>query len=139
MKPRLITLFSVGTAMFTAVSMVSAHPPSTDTAGGGRQRHHRWRDSNTLEHMTTTLDLTPDQRAKIAPILDQTKTQMETAREESRQKMKAIRDNSRSQIRPLLTQAQQQKWEAIQKAREDLHKARQAMRAAAAREVAAKQ
>lgn len=81
-----------------------------------------------LEHRTKTAGLTPEQRAKIEPILEQAKPQMKAAREESRQKMKTIRDNVRSQIRPLLTPAQQQKWDAIQKAREDVRKAREALR-----------
>ena len=123
--------------MLAAVSIVNAQPSGNE--GGQKHRHHRWRDAGALEHMTKTLDLTPDQQAKIAPILNQTKTQVETAQEESRQKMKSIRDNSRSQIRPLLTQAQQQKWDAVQKAREDLRKARHAMRAAVAKEVAARE
>ena len=137
MRPRLITFLSAGTAVLAAVSIANALPPANE--GGQKHRHHRWRNSGALEHMAKALDLTPDQQAKIAPILKQTKTQVETAQEESRQKMKSIRDNSRSQIRPLLTQAQQQKWDAMQKAREDLRKARQAMRAAGAKEVAARE
>lgn len=81
--------------------------------------------------MTKTLDLTPEQQAKISPILEQAKPQIVAARQESRAKMKAIRDNTRSQIRPLLTPAQQTKLDAIQKAREDMMKATQAMRDAA--------
>ena len=137
MRPRLITVLLAGTAMVAALSISNAQPSAND--GSQKHRHHRWLDAGALEHMTKTLDLTPDQRAKIAPILKQTKTQVETAQEESRRRMKSIRDNSRSQIRPLLTQAQQQKWDAMQKAREDLRKARQAMRAARATEVAARE
>ncbi len=85
---------------------------------------------NAMERMTKTLDLTPEQQAKIGPILDQARPQMEAARQESKQKVRAIRDNVRSQIRPLLTPAQQQKWDAIQKARQDMRKARQEMREA---------
>ena len=84
--------------------------------------------------MTKTLDLTADQQAKIRPILEQAKPQMKAARQESRQKMKAIRDNVRSQIRPLLTPPQQTKLDAIHKAREDMMKARQAMREAAGKQ-----
>ena len=137
MRPRLIIVLLAGTAMVAALLTANAQPSAND--GSQKHRRHRWRDTGALEHMAKALDLTPDQQAKIAPILKQTKTQVETAQEESRQKMKSIRDNSRSQIRPLLTQAQQQKWDAMQKAREDLRKARQAMRAAGAKEVAARE
>ncbi|MEY2490345.1 MAG: motif family protein [Verrucomicrobiota bacterium] len=116
-------------AMLATISTGNAQNPAEKDAGGDRP-HHRNR-VNTLEHMTKTLDLTPDQQAKIRPILEQAKPQMKAARQESMEKMKAIRDNVRSQIRPFLTPPQQQKWDAIQKAREDLRKAREALREAA--------
>jgi protein CpxP len=137
MKLRMITVISACTALLATISIGSAQAPATDNEGGAKHRHHKW--GNRLDQMTKTLDLTPEQQAKIRPILDQTKSQIATAREESRQRMKAIRDNVRLQIRPLLSQAQQQKWDAVQRAREDLRKARHAMREAASREVAASQ
>ena len=115
--------------MLATISIVNAQESAEKDAGGNRHRHHKW--GNSLEHMTKTLDLTPEQQAKIGPILEQAKPQMKAARQESKEKMKAIRDNVRSQIRPLLTPPQQQKWDAIQKAREDLRKAREALREAA--------
>ena len=115
--------------MLASISLVSAQESAgKDSGGSGPRHHHKW--GNSLEHMTKTLDLTPDQQAKIGPILEQAKPQMKAARQESKEKMKAIRDNVRSQIRPLLTPVQQQKWDAIQKAREDVRKARQALREA---------
>jgi len=83
-----------------------------------------------MERMTKALDLTPDQQAKIQPILDQAKPQIIAARKEGMDKVKAIRDNTQAQIRPLLTPVQQQKFDAINKAREDMRKARQEMREA---------
>jgi periplasmic protein CpxP/Spy len=129
MKLRLITLTAACAAMLATISITHAQDPATKDAGGDRPRHHK--SGNALEHMTKTLDLTPEQQAKIRPILDQAKPQIQAARQESRQKMKAIRDNVRSQIRPLLTSAQQAKLDAIQKARENIRKARQEMREAA--------
>ena len=111
--------------MLATISIGQTQEPTKDS-GGNRSHHHKW--GNSLEHMTKTLDLTPDQQAKIGPILEQAKPQMKAAHEESREKMKAVRDNLRAQIRPLLTPAQQQKWDAIQKAREDMRKAREALR-----------
>jgi Spy/CpxP family protein refolding chaperone len=129
MKLRLITLTAACAAMLATISSGNAQEPNANDAAGKGPRHHRqW--GNSLEHMTKTLDLTPDQQAKIGPILEQAKPQLKAARQESREKMKAIRDNLRSQIRPLLTQPQQQKWDAIQKAREDMRKAREALREA---------
>lgn len=115
--------------MLATISIAKAQDPVAKDSDGSRPHHRQW--GNALEHMTKTLDLTADQQAKIRPILEQAKPQIKAARHESRQKMKAIRDNIRSQIRPLLTAPQQQKWDAIQKAREDLRKAREALREAA--------
>lgn len=129
MKPRLITLIATSAAMLATISIGYAQEPAEKEAGGNRPRHLKW--GHSLEHMTKTLDLTPEQQAKIRPILEQAKPQIAAARQESRQKMKTIRDNIRSQIRPLLTQPQQQKWDAIQKARDDMRKAREALREAA--------
>ncbi|PYJ08388.1 MAG: hypothetical protein DMF06_12885 [Verrucomicrobia bacterium] len=128
MKLRLITLTAACAAMLATISTGYAQEPAGKDAGGNRHRHHN--RGNALEHMTKNLDLTPEQQAKIGPILEQAKPQMEAARQESKEKMRAVRDNVRAQIRPILTQPQQQKWDAIQKAREDMRKARKALRAA---------
>jgi len=124
MKLRLLTLATACAAALATTSIASSNDPAANGSCGNSQRH----SGNGLEHMTRTLDLTADQQAKISPILEQSKPQIAAARQEARQGMKAIRDNTRSQIRPLLTPAQQTKLDAIQKAREDMMKARQEMR-----------
>jgi protein CpxP len=102
-------------------------PAGKDGDWHNRRQHKR---GNPVEHLTRALDLTPEQQAKIQPIFDQAKPQMKAARQESRQKMIAIRENTMAQIRPILTPAQQQKFDAIKKAREDMRKAREEMREA---------
>ena len=126
MKSRLITLSAACVALFATVSIGLAQ----DSAAKNEDRPHRWHHQrgDRLEHLTKTLDLSPEQQAKIKPILEQAKPQMEAARQESKQKMQAIRENTTAQIRPILTPAQQQKFDAIQKAREDMRKARREMR-----------
>ena len=114
--------------MLAAISIANAQDPVAKDFSENRP-HHRW--GHALEHMMETLDLTPEQQAKIRPILEQARPQIAAIRQESRQKIKAIRDNIRSQIRPLLTPSQQQKLDVIQKTHEDMRKARQEMREAA--------
>ena len=114
--------------MMATISIANAQDPARKDSGENRPHHRHW--GNSLEHMTKTLDLTADQQAKIRPILEQAKPRMKAARQESRQKMKAIRDEMKSQIRPLLTPTQQEKWDAIQKARDDMRKAREELREA---------
>jgi Spy/CpxP family protein refolding chaperone len=126
MKSRLITL----TAACVALSATASFGQAEDPAGKdwhSRDHHNR---GNPVEHLTKALDLTPDQRAKIQPIFEQAKPQIMAIRQEAMQKIKAIRENTQAQIRPILTPDQQQKFDALKKAREDMRKARQEMREA---------
>jgi protein CpxP len=129
MKSRLITLTAACVALLATLSFGQGQDPaSKDTDWHGRGHHHE--RGNPVEHLTKALDLTPDQQAKIQPIFDQAKPQLKAARQESRQKIKEIRENIHAQIRPILTPAQQQKFDALKKAREDMRKAREDMREA---------
>jgi periplasmic protein CpxP/Spy len=125
MKSRLITLSAACVALLATVSIGLAQDP----AAKNNDRPNRWQHKrgNRLEHLTKALDLTPEQQEKIKPIFEQAKPQIQAARQESKQKMQAIRENVQAQIRPILTPAQQQKYDAIKKAREDMRKAREEM------------
>jgi len=126
MKSRLITLSAACVALFATVSIGQAHDPAAKNNDRPNRWHHK--RGNPVEHLTKALDLTPEQQAKIQPIFDQAKPQMKAARQESKEKMVAIRENTMAQVRPILTPAQQQKFDALKKAREDMRKARQEMR-----------
>jgi len=86
---------------------------------------HGGRHMNPLEEMTSSLNLTDAQKAKVQPIVDQAKPQLQTIHQEAMTKAKAVMDASITQIRPLLTPEQQTKLDAITKAHEDLHNAMQ--------------
>jgi Spy/CpxP family protein refolding chaperone len=126
MKSKLITLSAACVALFAFVTLGQAQDP----AAKNNNRPNRWQHKrgNPVEHLTKALDLTPDQVAKIQPIFDQAKPQLKAARQDAKQKVQAIRENIQSQIRPILTPAQQQKFDAMKKAREDMRKAREEMR-----------
>lgn len=94
---------------------------------GGRGEH---RMGDPLGHLTKELNLTPEQQAKVEPIVNQAKPQIVAIHQEAMQKAKAVMDNASAQIRPLLTPEQQQKFDAVRKAREDMHAARKEMREA---------
>jgi Spy/CpxP family protein refolding chaperone len=128
MKSRLITLSAACVALFVTVTIGQAQDPAEKNNDRPNRWHHK--RGNPVEHLTRALDLTPEQQAKIQPIFDQAKPQIKAARQESRQKVQAIRENIQSQIRPILTPAQQQKFDALKKAREDMRKAREEMREA---------
>jgi protein CpxP len=117
MKRNLFALAGAGAIALGGFAV--AHPEDGPGGKGGWHRH-----GNPLEHMTETLKLTPEQKAKVQPILDQAKPQIATIHREAMEKTKAVMDQTMSQIRPLLTPEQQQKVDNIRKAREDMRNAR---------------
>ena len=111
MKPTLTIIAAIALGAF---SFLQAQPPAGP--------HGSWH-MNPLEEMTSTLNLTDAQKAKVQPILDQAKPQLKTIHEEAMTKAKTVIDGSLTQIRPLLTQEQQTKLDAVLKAHEDMHNA----------------
>ena len=87
--------------------------------------HHMM--GNPLEHLSKDLNLTDDQKAKVQPIIDQTRPQMAAIHKEAMEKTHALLENATAQIRPLLTPEQQVKFDAMKKAHEDMRKAMEAM------------
>jgi Spy/CpxP family protein refolding chaperone len=77
-----------------------------------------------LEQLTEGLNLTPDQQAKVQPIIDQARPQIAAIHREAMQKMKAVMASTASQIRPLLTPEQQTKLDDNQKAHQGRMNAR---------------
>jgi Spy/CpxP family protein refolding chaperone len=75
--------------------------------------------------LTKTLSLTSDQQSKVQPILDQAKPQIIAIHKDAMQKTQAVMASTMSQIRPLLTPEQQTKFDAVQKARQDMRAAQQ--------------
>ena len=97
MKLNFLTLAAAGLIMLNGFAVVQAQSPR----GGGRGRG--------VERLTAGLNLTPDQQAKVQPIINQAKPQIAEIRREAMQKMKAVVASTASQIRPLLTPEQQKK------------------------------
>jgi Spy/CpxP family protein refolding chaperone len=78
-----------------------------------------------LERLTKSLNLTSDQQTKVQPILDQARPQILAIHEDAAQKTKTVLDNAFAQIRPLLTAEQQKKFDAQQKAHQNVRTARE--------------
>ena len=95
--------------------------------GPGPKHHHM---SNPLEHLSESLNLTAEQKARVQPIIDQTKPQIAAIHQEAMEKMRAIIESTAGQIRPMLTPQQQEKFDAMKKAHEDMLKAMEEMHAA---------
>ncbi len=96
--------------------------------GGG---HGGWHGhAFAMEHLTKSLDLTADQQTKVQPLIDQARPQIIAIHKDAMQKTQAIVDNTMSQIRPMLAPDQQKKFDALQKARQDMRNAMQEMHSA---------
>ena len=119
MTRKLITLMAACAFMLGGLTYLQA-----GENGACPKQHHM---GNPLEHLSDKLDLTAEQKAKVQPIIDQTKPQIAAIHQEAMDKMKAIMDSTTAQIRPLLTPQQQQKFDAMKQAHQDMHKAMQEM------------
>jgi periplasmic protein CpxP/Spy len=127
MKRNLLTLATAGAIALSGFAWVNAQD-GTDMAG-----HQGWRGHQfAMQHLTKSLNLTPDQQAKVKPLFDQARPQIIAIHKDAMQKTQAIVDKTMSQIRPLLTADQQSKFDALQKARQDMRNAMQELHAAMA-------
>lgn len=65
------------------------------------------------EHLRRALDLTPEQAAKISPIVDATSVKLEAIRVETAQRVRTVMEESEKQISPELSPEQQKKLQAL--------------------------
>jgi Spy/CpxP family protein refolding chaperone len=121
MKRNLLTLAAVGAIALGGFAVTQAQ-------GWSGHRGHGF----ALEHLTKSLNLTSDQQAKVQPIIDQVRPQITTIRKDEMQKIRAVISNAMTQIRPILNQQQQAKFDALQKARQDMQNAQQELQNAMA-------
>jgi periplasmic protein CpxP/Spy len=127
MTRKIITFTAAATMSLAAFVYLQAkepgeHGPKPEHGSGP---HHMM--ENPLDHLSKDLNLTDDQKAKVQPIIDQAKPQIAAIHKEAMEKMHALMENAGAQIRPLLTPPQQQKFDAMKKAHEDMRKAMEEM------------
>ncbi len=98
-----------------------ASSPSTDP-GTGRRMGHRQMPSvdDQLKHLTSKLNLSDDQQAKLKPILEEQRKEMEQvhnasslSREERFHKMQELRQSSDTQIKSVLNEDQQKNFDKM--------------------------
>lgn len=116
MKRNLLAVAAAGAIALGGFALVQAQPGSGGPCGAGSGHGHAFG----LKGITSKLNLTADQQAKVQPILDAAKPQIIAIHKEAMQKMQTVMASTVSQIRPLLTSDQQTKLDAIQKAHQDM-------------------
>ncbi len=105
MKLKLITLTAIGAFSLGSAAFAQEPQGGPDQRGG----HEGGRHHGSIERMTDQLNLTPEQKAKVQPVIDQAKPQIENIRREAMQKTKAVMEDAMAKIRPMLTPEQQKK------------------------------
>src|SRR2546428_11612822 len=124
MKRNLLTFTAVGALALAGYAF--AEPQ--DGFGG---RHGGWHGQGfAMEHLTKSLNLTPDQQSKVQPLIDQARPQIIAIHKDAMEKTHAVMEKTASQIRPILTADQQKKLDALQKAHQDMRNAMQELHAA---------
>jgi len=109
MKLRSLTYSTIGVLALSGFAFAQAPESGGQDQRGGRGFRH-----SMLQRTTDQLNLTPDQKAKVQPIIDQANPQIESIRREAMQKTRAVMDNALAQIRPLLTPEQLKKLDESQ-------------------------
>ena len=66
------------------------------------------------EHFRRSLDLTPEQEAKIVPVIDATSAKLEAIRVETAERVRAVMEESKKEVAPLLTPEQQKKLDKLE-------------------------
>ena len=117
---KLITLTAVSALSLGGFTYLQAG--EADGHGPKHVRKHL-KMGNVLEDWSKDLNLTDEQKTRVQPIIDQAKPQIEAIHQEAMEKMRVILESSGAQIRPLLTPQQQEKFDAMKKAHEDMRKA----------------
>ena len=118
MKSKLMTLTLAGALALGSAAALQAGHPGRGGDGGCEGGPHRMEFG--LDHVTKQLDLTPQQQAQVAPILDAAKPQIAAIHKEAMEKTHAIMQASTTQIRAILTPEQQQKLDKLQAAHEKM-------------------
>jgi Spy/CpxP family protein refolding chaperone len=92
--------------LFGALHLKRRHiigpPHSGDVAGKMR------------EHFRKALDLTPEQEAKIMPIIDATSTRLEAIRVETAERVRAVMAEAKQEVAPQLSPEQQEKLDKLE-------------------------
>jgi protein CpxP len=116
MKLKLISLTAISAFALGSSAFAQTPQPNGPGEPGQRGRHGGDRHGS-LERTMEQLNLTPEQKAKVQPVVDQATPQIESIRREAMQKTKAVLDNAMAQIRPMLTPDQQKKLDDAQNER----------------------
>jgi periplasmic protein CpxP/Spy len=118
---RRICLFAVGAMMMFALSAMAQDQKPAEGRGPGGGRGQMMTPDEQVSRLSTELNLTDDQKAKIKPLFEDQAAKMKALREDTstsmddkRPKMQDIRKSTNDQVRAVLTADQQKKYDEMQ-------------------------
>ena len=128
-----LTVVSLGLGLGTALGQDAGQSgqaqPGQAQPGQGMGhmgRHGMPTIDDQIKHLTKKLNLSADQQAKVKPILEDQRNQMEQIRSDSSMsredrfsKMQSIHESANSQIKGVLNEDQQKKFDEMQKEQRD--------------------
>jgi periplasmic protein CpxP/Spy len=119
------TMMMLCACLFALAVFAQQNPPAKEGGEhqrGGHMSHEMPSAEDHLKELTSRLNLTADQQAKIKPILDEHLQQMQDLRKDtslsktdSHAKMEAIHNSLHSKIREILNDDQKTKFDAMVK------------------------
>ncbi len=121
MNLKLITLTAVTALSLGGAALAQDQETDGQQRPGGHGGRHR---GDMIEHMTESLNLTPEQKTKVQPILDDAKSKMQAIRRDAMEKSKAAMEDMKTKIRPMLTPEQQKQLDEMKNNRRGGHKGR---------------
>lgn len=114
----LVAVFVLGT--ITGAALTGLY---RSRASVGREGRERGKHEQRFEKMRQELSLTDQQATDVRAILDQTRNEYRTLREELRPRFEEPRLRARTKIRALLNAEQQKKFDALAAKQDAEHKA----------------
>ena len=121
MRIRSMTSFAVLAALGASTLMIASPiVQAKDRAAKTERRAARQDKGDRLERMAEQLNLTADQKARIQPIMENSRASTKAIRddaaltkEQKYEKMRAIRKDVKQQMRAILTDAQREQMKAM--------------------------
>jgi periplasmic protein CpxP/Spy len=117
--PTLVVLV-LSSAVFSQASSAAQGDQQPQAKSSQAKHQEMMTPEAMVDHLSTELNLTEDQRTKIKPIAEDVYKRMNEVRQDSsipeqerREKMKQIHENGLSQAKPILTADQQKKLDEM--------------------------
>ena len=123
-KTVLLTTLAIGGLLACASARAQESTNMPEAASTNAAPHHPMFRGPSIQRMALILNLTPDQKTKVEPIMDERDQKMRDifqdntlSRDDRMAKIQQIRSDTDTQLKPILTDEQFQKWQQMSQPR----------------------